>query len=357
MLLKCLMLWTRESQVQLWGSSSRRRIKLETWGFLPRVAAAGGSNVAGGDCRICAAAGDLLVRVSGGQGQEYAGHIGGFSHESEHDLAVMVSDFLENGSGDAQSRCSSDSDSGVPDINHLAEKISLFKHTVDQYESHLSSVVRSLLLSLSETDLHLDKDQPCNASCIRKPLVKLLRTSGHDAALCISKWQGSDRVPGGEHEYIDVVHDGNMGSERMIIDIDFRSHFEIARAVESYDAILNSLPVIYVGSWAKLKQFLQVMAEAAKSSLKQNAMPFPPWRSLAYLQAKWQSEYERIHNPECENNENVSSSKNAHCFGHLRRLKTSLQSEMEKERLLKPIINDNNRRLKAERQRYSLLKL
>lgn len=133
-----------------------------------------------------------------------------------------------------------------------------------------------------------------------------------------------------------MVNGGNMGSERVIIDIDFRSHFEIARAVESYDAILDSLPVIYVGSWAKLKQFLQVMAEAAKSSLRQNSMPLPPWRSLAYLKAKWQSKCERVQNPERENNVNVSCCENAHCFGHLRRLKTSLQSEMETQRPLKP---------------------
>ena len=51
---------------------------------------------------------------------------GGFSHESEHDLAVMVSDFLENnGSIGADSWCSSDSDSGFSDLHHLADKISV----------------------------------------------------------------------------------------------------------------------------------------------------------------------------------------------------------------------------------------
>ncbi|KAK8491777.1 hypothetical protein V6N12_073099, partial [Hibiscus sabdariffa] len=44
-----------------------------------------------------------------------------------------------------------------------------------------------------------------------------------------------------DHEYIDVVNYNNGNSERLIIDIDFQSHFEIARAVDSYDRILNSL--------------------------------------------------------------------------------------------------------------------
>ncbi|EOY18146.1 Uncharacterized protein TCM_042762 [Theobroma cacao] len=269
---------------------------------------------------------------------------------------------------------------------------------------------------MSETDLHFVKSGSCNASCIGFSLVKLLRLSGYDAAVCASRGQGSGKVPGGDHEYIDVInydkgsserliididfrshfeiaravdsydrilnslpnfvfilrfhpisymmkpipinsktqrivteyacgalqrpnqaaashshdridhayqifsneqnliwvlttlqriHDNQViyagdhdyidvinynkgGSERLIVDIDFRSHFEIARGVDCYDRILNSLPVVYVGSLTRLKQSLQLMVDAAGSSLKQNSMPFPPWRSLAYLQAKWQ---------------------------------------------------------------------
>lgn len=77
------------------------------------------------DCRVCVAGGDLWVKVGGRVGGGIGGvvQMGGFSHESEHDLALMVSDFLENGSGGAESWCSSDSDSGVSDLAHLAEKI------------------------------------------------------------------------------------------------------------------------------------------------------------------------------------------------------------------------------------------
>lgn len=71
------------------------------------------------DCRVCVATGgDLWVRV--GSGGEIGG---GFSHESEHDLALMVSDFLENGSSGAESWCSSDSDTGHSDFAQLAERI------------------------------------------------------------------------------------------------------------------------------------------------------------------------------------------------------------------------------------------
>ena len=65
--------------------------------------------------------GGLWARVGGGSG----GGEGEFSCESEHDLAVMVSDFLEDGSGGTDSRYSSDSDSGFCDLAHLAHNISV----------------------------------------------------------------------------------------------------------------------------------------------------------------------------------------------------------------------------------------
>jgi len=60
------------------------------------------------------------------------------------------------------------------------------------------------------------------------------------------------------------VHGDTTDTQRLIVDIDFRSHFEIARAVDSYGTLLNSLPVVYVGTLPCLKQYLHVMVDAAK---------------------------------------------------------------------------------------------
>ncbi|RWR76733.1 Protein of unknown function DUF506 [Cinnamomum micranthum f. kanehirae] len=354
--------WATKTHMSQWNPRSRSGDKLSWVGGVleTRVATAGnaaaveGGAGIGGDenFRIHSAVGNLWLAL-GGAGGQFVGQMGSFSHESEHDLALMVRDFLENGSSGAESRYSSDSDSGLLDFAHLTDKILFHKHTADQYESDLSSIVRSIILSLNEADLYHVKTGPCNASCVRQLLVKLLRSSGYDAGVCISKWQGVGKVPGGDHEYIDVVPSHSSGSsERLIVDIDFRSHFEIARAVESYDAVLNSLPVVYVGSLAKLKRLLQVMVEAARSSLKQNSMPLPPWRSLAYLEAKWESTYERELHPDGRERNDVRSSHHIQCIGHLRAFKASLQTEVEAERLLKPIMKDNNRRGKLDRWRH-----
>ncbi|XP_057523766.1 uncharacterized protein LOC130803602 isoform X2 [Amaranthus tricolor] len=286
------------------------------------------------EVRVCSPAGDIWRRnIAVGSGPGGGGERK-YSHESEHDLAVMVSDFLENtGSYGADSWCSSDRESGFSDLHHLADKIS--------YESDLQAVVQCLLLSMGGTDFQLVKTGICNGSCIRYALAKLLKSSGYNASVCVSKWQGCNKVPGGDHEYIEVVNYLNDGSmEHVIIDIDFRSHFEIARAVESYDKILKSLPVAFVGSLTKLKQFLQVMAEAASVSLKQNSMPLPPWRSLAYLQAKWHSPDQIRTTPE-EHTINCSSiTSHKQCYGLLRQLQSALQSEIGADRLLKPLNAD-----------------
>lgn len=99
--------------------SRGRPVKFGSWGLDPTR-----NGRVDSDCRICAAAGDLWLKFAGGEGsKEFVGQIGGFSHESEHDLAVMVSDFLENGSGGNESKYSSDSDSGCSDLGHLADRV------------------------------------------------------------------------------------------------------------------------------------------------------------------------------------------------------------------------------------------
>lgn len=94
----------------------------------------------------------------------------------------------------------------------------------------------------------------------------------------------------GEYEYIDVLVDGE---DRILIDIDFKSEFEIARPTSNYKTILQSLPYIYVGKSDRLKQVVSIISEAAKQSLKKKAMHIPPWRKAEYMRAKWLSPYTR----------------------------------------------------------------
>ncbi|MCO5591030.1 hypothetical protein L7F22_045006 [Adiantum nelumboides] len=215
---------------------------------------------------------------------------------SEHDLVAMVHDFMENGSFESVFPISSDGESGLLSCSRLLETLQVHKFLSLKFsttflEKELFSILSIFFPSVKDVDFFcLTTGKECKGYCIQQMLVKHLRVLGYDAAICSSKWKNFGKVPGGEYEYIDVFFKGERKTtERLIVDVDFQSQFEIARPTHSYAAALKCLPIIFSGSEKKLRQVLQVMAEAAKMSLKQNSMPFPPWRTLEYMLAKWLS--------------------------------------------------------------------
>ncbi|XP_027114801.1 uncharacterized protein [Coffea arabica] len=123
----------------------------------------------------------------------------------------------------------------------------------------------------------------------RKIVTDDLLTLGYDASICESRWEKSSSFPAGEYEYVDVLFEG----DRLIIDIDFRSEFEIARSTKAYKLILQVLPIIFVGKADRLQRIVSIVSEAAKQSLKKKGMPCPPWRKAEYVMAKWLSPYTR----------------------------------------------------------------
>ncbi|KMT10262.1 hypothetical protein BVRB_5g120190 [Beta vulgaris subsp. vulgaris] len=125
---------------------------------------------------------------------------------------------------------------------------------------------------------------------LRKVVIEGLMALGYDAAICKSKWEKSPSFPAGEYEYVDVI----VGGERLIIDIDFRSEFEVARSTKTYKSILQTLPHIFVGKSDRLSKIICILSEAAKQSLKKKGLHIPPWRKADYVQAKWLSPSTRI---------------------------------------------------------------
>jgi uncharacterized protein (TIGR01615 family) len=107
----------------------------------------------------------------------------------------------------------------------------------------------------------------------------------------------AESVCAGEHEYIDaVVGKGKEQEEeevRLIVEVDFRSQFELARSTKAYRAALQALPPLFVGTPDRLGQIVAVVAEAARQSLKKKGLHFPPWRKPEYMRAKWLSPHVR----------------------------------------------------------------
>ncbi|KAL0348919.1 UNVERIFIED_CONTAM: hypothetical protein Sangu_1119700 [Sesamum angustifolium] len=163
-----------------------------------------------------------------------------------------------------------------------------------------SDTLKSLIpcASVAERNLLADTSkivEKNNKTCkgkddLRKIVTDGLLALGYNASLCKSKWEKSSSIPAGEYEYIDVIIEG----ERVLIDVDFRSEFEIARSTSSYKAILQSLPYIFVGKSDRLLQIVSIASEAARQSLKKKGMHIAPWRKSEYMKSKWLSPHTRI---------------------------------------------------------------
>uniref|UniRef100_A0A7N0TTF8 Uncharacterized protein n=1 Tax=Kalanchoe fedtschenkoi TaxID=63787 RepID=A0A7N0TTF8_KALFE len=126
---------------------------------------------------------------------------------------------------------------------------------------------------------------------LREIVADGLSSAGYDASICKSRWDKSPAYPAGEYEYIDVLMEEG---ERVIIDIDFRSEFEIARSTGSYKSILQLVPFIFVGKGERLQQIVSMVCEAGRQSLKKKGMPFPPWRKAEYMRSKWLAAHTRV---------------------------------------------------------------
>ncbi|KAK7279295.1 hypothetical protein RJT34_24342 [Clitoria ternatea] len=120
---------------------------------------------------------------------------------------------------------------------------------------------------------------------LRRMIADGLSSLGYDSSICKSKWDKTSSCPAGEYEFIDAIVEG----ERLIVDVDFRSEFDIARSTGTYKAVLQSLPYIFVGRSERLGQIVSIVSEAARQSLKKKGMHVPPWRKRDYMLAKWLS--------------------------------------------------------------------
>lgn len=213
--------------------------------------------------------------MDGGNDQEYL-------EPSSVCLDIMVKNFIEE-SGDKQVN-SSDSDDEF-----------------DSRHTYVCQVLKKLVMcsSVSERNLLADtaniyeknKLCKCKIEHIRKSVTDGLIALGYDASICKSRWEKAPTYPAGEYDYVDVIKEDD--DKRLIVDIDFRSEFKIARSTKKYNTILQILPQIFVGKADRLEKIVYIVSDAAKQSLNNNGMPFPPWRRAEYVKSKWLSPYTR----------------------------------------------------------------
>lgn len=149
---------------------------------------------------------------------------------------------------------------------------------------------RNLLADASKLAERCGKGCKGKAEC-RRAVADGLRCLGYDAGVCKSRWEKTPTYPAGEHEYIDAVV--GPDAARLIVEVDFRAQFELARSTKAYRAALQAVPPVFVGTPERLGKIVAVVAEAARQSLKKKGLHFPPWRKPEYMRAKWLSPHFR----------------------------------------------------------------
>ncbi|GFP95485.1 hypothetical protein PHJA_001692800 [Phtheirospermum japonicum] len=141
-------------------------------------------------------------------------------------------------------------------------------------------------------------DDGCR-KCRMEVVCRRLQNAGFNSAICKSKWKSSPDIPSGKHTFLDVVDNTNPKKEmRVIIELNFRAEFEMARANEEYNKLVKRLPEIFVGKIERLMGLLKILCGAAKKCMKEKKMHMGPWRKHRYMQAKWLRTCERLAPPQ-----------------------------------------------------------
>jgi len=103
------------------------------------------------------------------------------------------------------------------------------------------------------------------------------------------------QIYAGEHTFLEVVGklSSKKGEVRVVIELNFRAEFEMAKANQEYNQLISRLPEVFVGKAERLKALIKILCSAAKKCMKEKKMHLGPWRKHKYMQSKWIATCER----------------------------------------------------------------
>ncbi|WOK96572.1 hypothetical protein Cni_G05279 [Canna indica] len=239
----------------------------------------------------------------------------GSDHGGATCLSGLVHAFLETGGGSEDDSSAtvdhggcggSDRDESMDDVDETEGRDRAVAETVrelmippaekDGFRARLAADVSKAVENLTWLR------SSCGASSFRRAVMSRLRAVGYNAGICKARWDASGGLSAGNYEYIDVVVPplrGTGGGEgrRYIVDLEFASEFEVARATESYQGVMAALPRVAVAGEEAMRQVVRAVADAARRSLRARGLHVPPWRKSRYMLAKWLGSYRRTTNP------------------------------------------------------------
>ncbi|KAK4760983.1 hypothetical protein SAY87_005876 [Trapa incisa] len=222
--------------------------------------------------------------------------------EDDERLVQMVQDFIESDSSSLAIPTPYAAASDQHSYRYLA-----LREILEEEETGAVEVLETVMKHMRRRRRTMMKEKGSGSgSCcrdhhngsstgLRNWLVHGLQMEGYPASLCNTSWVTSSCCPGGDYEYFDVlIRDDSSDMQRgryhrLIVDIDFKSQFEVARPTRMYKDLTDILPMVFVGSEWKLNRVISILCSAAKQSLRESGLHIPPWRTAAYMQSKWLS--------------------------------------------------------------------
>ncbi|KAK7319691.1 hypothetical protein RJT34_04416 [Clitoria ternatea] len=182
------------------------------------------------------------------------------------------------------------------DNQHQVLQTNLFK--TSSLESRIRNATKEAIRDVENAEIVCSCNRQIAASLCRNCLMiqvsMRLQKAGYNSAICKTKWRKSPTIPSGEHTFLDVI-DGTSKKQdvRVMIEVNLRAEFEMARASEDYNGLVRRLPEVYVGKVERLSNIIKIMCMGAKKCMKENKMHMGPWRKHKYMQAKWLAPCER----------------------------------------------------------------
>ncbi|CAM0872819.1 unnamed protein product [Alopecurus aequalis] len=222
------------------------------------------------------------------------------SSGSEHDAAPALSSLVNEYLLEADATVPSSTILSDPDNDPDGTTSSpvAAADTLEEIKANLDpddELRRRLLFAVADAMRGLDDLRP-NRSAFRRAVMSRLRERGHDAGLCKARWDKSDAMAAGSHEYIDIFGPCGDSETRYVVDVGFAACFEVARPTEEYEAVRAALPEVLVARPEHLRRVVKLAASAARRSLKRSGLSVPPWRKRRFMMAKWLGPYKRTLN-------------------------------------------------------------
>ncbi|RDX95852.1 hypothetical protein CR513_21567, partial [Mucuna pruriens] len=209
-----------------------------------------------------------------------------YSNESS-ELQYCVEDLLwEN---------TTDSHHSTERTLYWESQVALLQEILERYQlsgSKLRVEVGRIIKEVKASDFcscRLKAEYSDCITCLRRRVVSGLRDRGFNTNLCISKWGTTKKIPGGCHEYIEVIGSTSTRKKQIhfLIELELKEQFQIAKAGEKYKKLVSCLPEFYIGKAEYLSAIVRVMCNAAKKSMKEKKMHVGPWRKSSFMQMKW----------------------------------------------------------------------